>query len=65
MGFSTKTGFQLFRSPSQFMDIAFLGRFPINTGPTPPPLPNPTNNVGRVYPDFFPTFLLCTGWEEG
>ena len=64
MVFWTKTEFQLFRSPSQFMDIAFLGRFPIYTGPPPSPprhSPNPTNNVGRLYPDFFPTFYFVQG----
>ena len=30
------------------------------------PSPPPTNNVGRVYPEFFSeTFQLCIGWEEG
>ena len=26
------------------------------------PSPHPTNNVGRVYPDFFSEFQLCIGW---
>ena len=39
---------------------AFLGRFPIHTGPTPPL----TNNVGRMYPEFFSEFQLCTGWGK-
>ena len=34
--------------------FAFLGRFPIHTGPTTPLIPQ--NNVGRVYPDFFASF---------
>ena len=34
--------------------FAFLGRFPIHTGPTTPLIPQ--NNVGRVFPDFFPSF---------
>ena len=29
------------------------------------PCPHPTNNVGRVYPDFFSKFQLCIGWGEG
>ena len=29
------------------------------------PFPHPTNNVGRVYPEFFWEFQLCTGWGEG
>ena len=29
-------------------------------------LPHPTNNVGRVYPEFFfSEFQLCIGWREG
>ena len=35
--------------------FAFLGRFPMHTGPTPPLTPQ-TINVGRVYPEFFPSF---------
>ena len=32
----------------------------------PNPSPHPTNNVGRVYPDFFfSEFQLCMGWEQG
>ena len=27
------------------------------------PSPHPTNNVGRVYPEF--EFQLCVGWGEG
>ena len=34
--------------------FAFLGRFPIHTRPTPPLTPQ--TNVGRVYPEFFPSF---------
>ena len=34
--------------------FAFLGRFPIHAGPTPPLTLQ--NNVGRVYPEFFPSF---------
>ena len=26
------------------------------------PSPHPTNNVGRVYPEFFSEFQLCIGW---
>ena len=29
------------------------------------PSPHPTNNVGRVYPEFFCEFQLCIGWGEG
>ena len=29
------------------------------------PSPHPTNNVGRVYPEFFSEFWLCIGWGEG
>ena len=29
------------------------------------PSPHPTNNVGRVYPEFFSEFQLCIGWWEG
>ena len=31
--------------------FAFLGRFPMHTGPTPSP--HRTNNIWRVYPEFF------------
>ena len=30
----------------------------------PNPSPHPTNNVGRVYPEFFSEFQLCTGWGK-
>ena len=43
--------------------FAFLGRFPIHTGPTPPLTLQ--NNVGRVYPEFFSKFQLCIGWGKG
>ena len=29
------------------------------------PSPHPTNNVGRVYPEFFSEFQLCIRWREG
>ena len=29
------------------------------------PSPHPTNNVGRVYPEFFPSFNFFIGWGEG
>ena len=29
------------------------------------PSPHPTNNVERVYPEFFSEFQLCIGWGEG
>ena len=29
------------------------------------PLPHPTNNVGRVYPEFFSEFQLCIVWGKG
>ena len=29
--------------------------------PSPPPLPNPTNNVGRLHPELFPQFQHCIG----
>ena len=29
------------------------------------PLPHPTNNVGRVYRDFFPECQHCVGWGKG
>ena len=44
--------------------FAFLERFPIHIGPTPPP-DHPTNNVGRVYPEFFSEFQLCIGCGGG
>ena len=28
----------------------------------PNPSPHPTNNVGRVYPEFFPSFNFVQGW---
>ena len=31
----------------------------------PNPSPHPTNNDGRVYPEFFCEFQLCTGWRKG
>ena len=31
----------------------------------PKPSPHPTNNVGRVYPEFFSEFQLCIWWWEG
>ena len=31
----------------------------------PNPSPHPTNNVGRVYPEFFSECQLCLGWREG
>ena len=34
--------------------FAFLGRFPIYTGPTPPLTPQTI--LDRVHPDFFPSF---------
>ena len=30
----------------------------------PNPSPHPTNNVERMYPEFFSEFQLCTGWVE-
>ena len=30
----------------------------------PTPFPHPTNNVGRMYTEFFSAFQLCTGWVE-
>ena len=38
--------------------FAFLGRFPIHTGPTH----HPTNNVGCEYQEFFSEFQLCVEW---
>ena len=35
--------------------FAFMGRFPIHTGPSSHPT-LPTNNVGHVYPELFPSF---------
>ena len=29
------------------------------------PSTHPTNNVRRVYPEFFSEFQLCMGWREG
>ena len=29
------------------------------------PSPHLTNNVGRVYPEFFSEFQLCIGWGGG
>ena len=29
------------------------------------PLPHHTNNVGRVYLEFFSEFQLCIGWGKG
>ena len=31
----------------------------------PCPSPHPTNNVGRMFPEFFSQFELCIGWGEG
>ena len=42
--------------------FASLGRFPIHTGLTPSP--PPTNNVGRVYPELFPSFTVCEGTQK-
>ena len=41
--------------------FAFLGCFPIHTGPTPP---SPTNNVGRAYPECF-FFRVSTLYRVG
>ena len=41
--------------------LAFLERFPIHTDPTPSP--HPTNKVGSVYPEFFPSFNFV--WKGG
>ena len=41
----------------------FWGFFQFTHGSNPSP--DPTNNVGRVYPDFFSEFQLCIGWGEG
>ena len=44
--------------------FAFLGRFPIHTAQ---PSPHPTNNVGRMYPEFFSSFnfVHCIGLGGG
>ena len=62
MFFWTKTGFHLFHSPSQFMDIVFLGCFPIHTGLTPPLTPQTI--LDACIQNFF-EFQLCIGWGEG
>ena len=40
--------------------FAFLGRFANSHRSNPSP--HPTNNVGRVCPDFFLKFQHCVGW---
>ena len=42
--------------------LHFWGVFPLTRDQ---PLPSTTNNVGRVYPEFFSEFQLCIGWGEG
>ena len=42
-------------------DFAFLGHFPIHTGPTPPLTPQTCWTRIR-YPEFFSEFQLCIGW---
>ena len=43
--------------------FAFLGRFPIQTGPIPPsPYKQCWTRVSRI---FFSEFQLCIGWREG
>ena len=42
-----------------FVSVAFSSSHRSN------PSPHPTNNVGRVYPEFFSEFQLCIGWGEG
>ena len=44
--------------------FAFLGCFPIHTGPSSA-LARPTNIVGRVYPEFDPNFSFAFGGGEG
>ena len=43
--------------------LAFLGRFPMHAGPTPPLTPQ--KMLGRVYPEFFSKFQLWIGCGEG
>ena len=40
--------------------LHFWGVFPLTRDQ---PLPSTTNNVGRVYPEFFSEFQLCIGWR--
>ena len=44
------------------MDIAFLGCFPIHTGPTPPLTPQ---TILDACIQNFSEFQLCIGWGEG
>ena len=41
--------------------FAFLGHFPIHTGPTPPLTPQCWIRVSRIFSEF----QLCIGWGEG
>ena len=43
--------------------FAFLGRFPIHTGPTPPLTPQ--TMLDECILHFFSEFQLCIGWGEG
>ena len=42
--------------------FAFLGRFPIHTGPTPPLTPQ--TMLDACIQNFFSEFQLCIGWGE-
>ena len=44
---------------SSWDTFAFLGRFTMHTGPTPSP--QPQNNAGRMYPEFFSSFNFVSG----
>ena len=46
------------------MDMAFLGCFPIHTGPTPPLTPQ-TKLEACIQIFFSFEFQLCIGWGEG
>ena len=43
--------------------FAFLGRFPIHTGPNPPLTPQ--TMLDACIQNFFSEFLLCIGWRKG
>ena len=56
-GFLDKNGISALSLPESIHGYCISGAFSNLHGSTPP---NPTNNVGRVYPDFFSEFsTLC------
>ena len=67
------TGVDEFSSSERFVYLQswteVLGHFCVSgafsTSHRPKSSPHPTNNVGRVHPEFFSEFQLCIGWGEG